>query len=441
MAFTGASFFTSPLSGTPPFNVEIMANTDRKRVVITGLGAITPIGNTVAEYWDGLMSGRNGIGPITLFDASQHGCRIAGEVKGFDPLVYIDRKEAKRMDRFAQFAVAASKQALENAQFVINDLNAEQVGVLIGTGIGGLKVLEDQHEIYRTKGPDRCSPFMIPMMIANMAAGLTAIHTGAKGPNSCTVTACAAGSNAIGDAFRLVQSGYAQAMICGGTEAAITPLSFAGFVACRAMSTRNDDPSHASRPFDVGRDGFVMGEGVGVLILEELEHALARGAKIYAEMIGYGATCDAYHMTSPVPGGEGAARAMALALKDAHTTPEQVSYINAHGTSTPANDSTETTAIKTVFGDHAYRLAVSSTKSMTGHLLGGSGGIEAVATALAVSSDRIPPTINLETPDPECDLDYVANQSRPLTVNVATSNSFGFGGHNVTLVFRKYTGT
>lgn len=415
-----------------------MTNVERKRVVITGLGAITPIGNTLTEYWEGLMSGRNGIGPITHFDASRHDCRIAGEVKGFDPLDYLDRKEAKRMDRFAQFAVAASKQALADAQFVINDLNAEQVGVLIGTGIGGLKVLEDQQEIYLTKGPDRCSPFMIPMMIANMAAGLTAIHVGAKGPNSCSVTACAAGSNAIGDAFRLVQQGYAQAMICGGTEAAVTPLSLAGFAACKALSTRNDDPSHASRPFDKGRDGFVMGEGTGILVLEELEHALARGARIYAEMIGYGMTCDAYHMTSPVPGGEGAARAISLALKDASITPDQVNYINAHGTSTPANDSTETAAVKRALGDHAYQVTMSSTKSMTGHLLGGSGGIEAVATVMAIANDRVPPTINLENPDPECDLDYIPNQSREQTVQVALSNSFGFGGHNVTLVFKKF---
>lgn len=410
----------------------------RKRVVVTGLGAITPIGNTLAEYWEGLLSGRNGIGPITLFDASRHDCRFAGEVKGFDPHDYMDRKDAKRMDRFAQFAVAASKQALADAQFVINELNAEQVGAIVGTGIGGLKVLEDQQEIYLTKGPDRCSPFMIPMMIANMAAGLTAIHTGAKGPNSCAVTACAAGANAIGDAFRQIQNGYAQAMICGGTEAAITPLCVAGFVSARALSKRNDDPARASRPFDRDRDGFVLGEGVGILLLEELEHALSRNAKIYAEMVGYGMTCDAYHMTSPVPGGEGAARAMALCLKDAGLTPDQVSYINAHGTSTSANDVTETAAIKKALGQHAYKIAISSTKSMTGHLLGGSGGIEAVATALAVSSDRIPPTINLENPDPECDLDYVPGSSRAQTVQVALSNSFGFGGHNVTLAFKKY---
>ncbi len=415
-----------------------MTKFEQKRVVVTGLGAITPIGNTLAEYWEGLLSGSNGIGPITLFDPSKHDCRFAGEVKGFDPHKYMERKEAKRMDRFAQFGVSASKQALADAQFVINDLNAEQVGVIIGTGIGGLKVLEDQQEIYLTRGPDRCSPFMIPMMIANMAAGLTAIHTGAKGPNNCTVTACAAGSNAIGDAFRLVQRGYAQAMICGGTEAAVTPLSLAGFAACKALSTRNDDPLHASRPFDLNRDGFVMGEGSGILLLEELEHALSRDAKIYAEIVGYGMTCDAYHITSPVPGGEGAARAIQLAMKDAGITPDQVSYINAHGTSTPANDSTETAAIKKALGEHAYKLAVSSTKSMTGHLLGGSGGIEAVATVMAVANDKVLPTINLVNPDPACDLDYVPNNSRTQTVEVALSNSFGFGGHNVTLAFKKY---
>lgn len=415
-----------------------MTNIELKRVVVTGLGAITPIGNTLAEYWEGLLSGRNGIGPITLFDASRHDCRMAGEVKNFDPHQYMERKEAKRMDRFAQFGVSTSKQAIVDAQFMINDLNAEQVGVIIGTGIGGLKVLEDQQEIYLTRGPDRCSPFMIPMMIANMAAGLTAIHTGAKGPNTCTVTACAAGSNAIGDAFRMVQRGYAQAMICGGTEAAVTPLSVAGFAAARAMSTRNDSPQTASRPFDRDRDGFVLGEGAGILLLEELEHALARGAKIYAEIVGYGMTCDAYHMTSPVPGGEGATRALQLALKDAGITGDQVSYINAHGTSTVANDSTETAAIKKALGDSAYKVAVSSTKSMTGHLLGGSGGIEAVATVMAVANDQIPPTINLDNPDPACDLDYVPYKSRSQKVEVALSNSFGFGGHNVTLAFKKY---
>ena len=415
-----------------------MTDFDVKRVVVTGVGAVTPIGNTPAEYWEGLLSGRNGIGPISLFDASQHKCRIAGEVKGFDPQQYLDGKEIKRMDRFAQFAVAASMQALADASFTINELNAEQVGVIIGSGVGGIKVLEDQQTIYLTKGPDRCSPFMVPMMISNMAAGLAAIHTGAKGPNSCPVTACAAGSNAVGDAFRLIQRGFAQAMICGGAEAAVTPLSVAGFASARALSTRNDDPAHASRPFDRDRDGFVMGEGSGILLLEELEHAKSRGARIYAEIVGYGLTCDAYHMTSPAPAGEGAARAMQLALKDANLNPDRISYVNAHGTSTAANDVNETAAIKTALGEAAYKIAISSTKSMTGHLLGGSGGIEAVATVLAIANDSIPPTINLDNPDPECDLDYVPHSSRAQKVEVALSNSFGFGGHNVTIAFKKY---
>jgi 3-oxoacyl-[acyl-carrier-protein] synthase II len=422
-----------------------MANSDpqgqqryRKRVVITGLGAITPIGNTLAEYWEGLVSGRNGVGAITHFDPSKHDCRIAAEVKNFDPLLYVEKKEAKRMDRFSQLAVCASKQALADSGLKIDDTNADRIGVTIGTGIGGLKVLEEQQEIYLTKGPSRCSPFMIPMMIGNMAAGLTAIQLGAKGPNSCTVTACAAGSNAIGEAFRLVQGGYADAMICGGTEAAITPLGIAGFAACKAVSTRNDDPLHACRPFDTGRDGFVMGEGAGILIIEELEHAQNRGANIYAEIVGYGMTCDAYHMTGQSPGGVDAARAMSLCLKDAGLAPEAVSYVNAHGTSTPINDPNETTAIKTALGEHAYKIAVSSTKSMTGHLLGGAGGIEGVAAALAIRHDIIPPTINLENPDPECDLDYVPNVSRKSIVDVVLSNSFGFGGHNVTLAFQKF---
>ncbi len=415
-----------------------MTNFELKRVVVTGMSAITPIGNTLSDYWDGLLSGKNGIGPITRFDASKHRCRIAGEVKGFDPHDYMERKQAKHTDRFAQFAIAASKQAVADAKFEINDLNAEQVGVMIGTGVGGLKVLEDQQEIYLSRGPSRCSPFMIPMMIGNMAAGLTAIYTGAKGPNSCAVTACASGSNAIGDAFRLIQRGFAQAMICGGTESAITPLGLAGFASAKALSTRNDDPAHASRPFDRDRDGFVMGEGGGIIILEDLECALSRGARIYAEMVGYGMTCDAYHMTSPVPGGEGATRAMQLAMKDASLTPEDISYINAHGTSTPANDPTETKAIKKALGESAYQVAISSTKSMTGHLLGGSGGIEAVATVMAIAHNKIPPTINLDNPDPECDLDYVPQISRSKRVEATLSNSFGFGGHNVTLAFKKY---
>lgn len=415
-----------------------MSNQQLKRVVVTGLGAITPIGNNLAEYWQGLTEGRNGIGLITHFDTTEHSCKIAGEVKGFDPLSYMDKKEAKRMAKFSQFAVATSKMALEDAGLVINDSNAHDIGIVIGTGVGGLKVMEDQQEVLLSKGPSRVTPFLVPTMIANMAAGLTAIHVGAKGPNSCPVTACAAGSNAIGDAFRLVSSGYAKAMICGGTEAAITPLAMAGFASAKAMSTRNDHPEIASRPFDKDRDGFVMGEGCGILILEEREHALARGAKIYAEMVGYGMTCDAYHMTAPVPEGLGATRAIELALKDGKISPDEITYINAHGTSTPANDSTETKAIKNALGDNARKVLVSSTKSMTGHLLGGSGGIEAVATVMAIAHDQVPPTINLTNPDPDCDLDYIAHNSRKVPVEVALSNSFGFGGHNVTLAFRKH---
>lgn len=415
-----------------------MTNRQNKRVVITGLGAVTPIGNNLTDYWNGLLEGRNGVGTVTLFDATNHACQIAAEVKEFDPHQYLDRKDAKRMDRFAQFGVCASLQAIADAKLEINELNADRVGVLIGTGVGGLRTMEIQNENLITKGPRKVSPFTIPMMISNMASGLTAIHTGAKGPNSCTVTACAAGSHAIGDAFRLIQGGYAEAMLCGGAEAAVTPLSYAGFCSAKAVSTRNDDPSHASRPFDRDRDGFVMGEGSGILLLEELEHARDRGANIYAEIVGYGMTCDAYHMTSPVPGGQGATKAMELALADGGLTPEEVDYINAHGTSTQANDSTETQAIKKALGAAAQQVLISSTKSMTGHLLGGSGGIEAVAVAMAIANDRVPPTINLANPDPECDLDYIPNTSREHQVNVALSNSFGFGGHNVTLAFKKY---
>lgn len=415
-----------------------MANSQNQRVVVTGLGVVAPVGNTLNAYWEALLAGRNGIGRITRFDPTHHGSQIAGEVKGFDPHEYLERKQAKRMDRFAQFALAASLQALSDAQLEINELNADQVGVMIGTGIGGIKTLEDQQEVYLSRGPSRCSPFMVPMMIANMAAGLTAIQVGAKGPNSCPVTACAAGSNAVGDAFRTIQRGDAQAMICGGTEAAITPLTVAGFASAKALSTRNDDPEHACRPFDQDRNGFVIGEGSGILILESLAHAQARGAKIYGEIVGYGMTCDAYHMTSPTPEGTGAARAIALALQDGNLQPEDISYVNAHGTSTSANDVTETKALKKALGEAAYQVAISSTKSMTGHLLGGSGGIEAVATVMAIANDKIPPTINLENPDPECDLDYVPQIAREIMVNCALSNSFGFGGHNITLAFKKY---
>jgi 3-oxoacyl-[acyl-carrier-protein] synthase II len=408
--------------------------------VITGLGAVTPIGNSPAEFWQSLLAGRSGIGPITHFDASRHDCRIAGEVKGFDPLDYLDRKDVKRTDRFVHLAMAATRQALEDADFHITALNAEQVGVILGTGIGGIRVLEEQQTIYLQKGPDRCSPFMVPMMIANMAAGHLAIHFGAKGPNSCTVTACASGSNAIGDAFRLIQRGEVQAAITGGTEAAVTPLSMAGFSAMKALSTRNDTPEQACRPFDRDRDGFVMGEGAGILVLEELEHARARGAKIYAEIVGYGLTCDAHHMTNPAPGGEGAARAMRLALKDAGLQPGDVQHINAHATSTPVGDIAEVQAIKSVFGEHAPRLAISATKSMTGHLLGGAGGIATVATALAIHHGWVPPTLNLDNPDPECEgLDFVPHKGRQMAVEAALVNAFGFGGHNVTLALRRYS--
>ena len=416
-----------------------MAHCEIKRVVVTGLGSITPLGNNLEDYWQGLVSGSNGVGKITLFDSTDFACQFAAEVKGFNPHDFMEKKEAKKIDRFSQFAIAASKQALINANLEINDLNADRIGVLIGTGVGGIRVMETQKENLLTKGPRRVSPFTIPSMIANMAAGLTAIHTGARGPNSCTVTACAAGSHAIGDAFRIIQRGYADAMICGGAEAAITPLSFAGFCSAKALSTRNDDPTHASRPFDIDRDGFVMGEGSGILILEDLDSALNRNARIYGEIVGYGMTCDAYHMTSPVPEGLGATKAIELALKDADLHAEQVDYVNAHGTSTSANDSNETKAIKKALGENAYKIAISSTKSMTGHLLGGSGGIEAVATMMAIANSQVPPTINLANPDPECDLDYVPNNSRQLEVNVALSNSFGFGGHNVTLAFKKYS--
>ncbi len=411
---------------------------EKRRVVVTGMACFTPIGNGLEDFWTGLSTGKNGVGPITQFDSSNQKVHFAAEVKDFDALHFIDKKEAKRMDRFTQFGVAASIQALQDAQFVINDLNSEQVGILIGSGVGGIRIMEEQQEILLTKGPDRCSPFMVPMMISNMASGQAAIHTGAKGPNSCTVTACTAGTNAIGDAFRIIQMGHAQAMLCGGTESAVTPLSIAGFAAARALSTRNDDPEHASRPFDKDRDGFVLGEGCGILLLEELTYAQARGARIYAELVGYAMTCDAYHMTAPVPGHEGAARAMRLALKDASIAPEQLDYLNAHGTSTPGNDANESMAIKTALGDHAYKVSISSTKSMTGHLLGASGGIEAIASVLAMQHDLVPPTINLDNPDELCDLDYTPKVAKARTINYAMSNSFGFGGHNGCLIFKKF---
>jgi 3-oxoacyl-[acyl-carrier-protein] synthase II len=410
-----------------------------RRVVVTGMGAVTPIGNDVGTYWEGLSSGRNGVAPITLFDASRHACRFAAEVKGFNPAGWLEPKEAKRWDRFCQFGVVAAKQAVSDAGLTIDDGNRHRIGVSIGSGVGGLLMMETQAHVLADRGPDRVSPFCVPMMIPNMATGLAAIALGARGPSSAVATACAAGSNAIGDAFRTIQLGLADAMVCGGAESAITPLGVAGFASAKALSFRNDDPATASRPFDKDRNGFVIGEGAGVLVLESLDHARARGATVLAEVVGYGTTCDAHHITAPSPGGSGGAEAMRLALEDARLDPETVDYVNAHGTSTQANDSNETAAIKSALGAHAQRIPVSSTKSMTGHLLGGSGGIEAVAAVLAIGHNLVPPTINYSTPDPACDLDVVPNQAREHPVNVVLSNSFGFGGHNVCLAFRRMT--
>ena len=409
------------------------------RVVITGLGAITPIGNTVKDYLLGLQSGRNGVGPISLFDASQHACRFAAEVSNFDPTGILEPKESKRWDRFSKFGVVAAKEAIADSELTINESNASRIGVIIGSGVGGLLTMETQAQVLNNKGPGRVSPFTVPMMIPNMATGLAAIALGAKGPSSAVSTACAAGSNAIGDSFRLLQLGKADAMICGGAEASITPLGVAGFSSAKALSFRNDDPSSASRPFDADRDGFVIGEGSGVLVLETLEHARARNAQIYAEVLGYGSTCDAHHITAPSPGGIGGSKAIKEALQDGKIDPQEVDYINAHGTSTSANDKNETSAIKTALGDRAKQIPISSTKSMTGHLLGGSGGIEAVACVLSISHGVVPPTINYSKPDPDCDLDYVPNTARESKLNVVLSNSFGFGGHNVCLAFRNMT--
>ena len=410
----------------------------RRRVVVTGLGAVTPVGNTAEEFWAAITEGRSGIGPITRFDASGYPTRIAGEVKDFDPLKWVDKKEARRLDPYLQYAIACAAMAVEDAGLDPAKVDGTRFGVLVGSGIGGITTLLENHRTLIEKGPDRVSPFFIPMLIINMASGLVSMRYGAKGPNSSVVTACATGNHAIGDAFKIIQRGDADAMIAGGAEAIILPLTISGFCQMKAMSTRNDEPTRASRPFDLNRDGFVCGEGGGLLVLESLEHALARDARIYAEVIGYGMTSDAYHMTAPDPEGDGAARSMAAALKDAGLDPAAVGYINAHGTSTPYNDKFETMAIKRVFGAHAHKLAVSSTKSMIGHLLGAAGGAEAIATVLAIYHGILPPTINYETPDPECDLDYVPNQARKQEVEAALSNAFGFGGTNATLAFRRY---
>jgi 3-oxoacyl-[acyl-carrier-protein] synthase II len=407
-----------------------------RRVVVTGLGALSPVGNTAEEFWSSLLQGRSGVGPITKFDTEGYPTRIAGEVRNFDPLNFVDKKDARRLDPYLQYAVASSVLAVQDAMLDTGKVDGSRFGVLIGSGIGGISTLLESHRNLLEKGPDRVSPFFIPMIIANMASGLVSIRFGAKGPNSSVVTACATGNHAIGDSFKIIQRGDADVMIAGGSEAIIIPLTIAGFCSMKAMSTRNDEPTKAMRPFDATRDGFVCGEGAGILILEALEHALARDARIYAEIVGYGMTGDAHHMTAPDPEGDGAMRAMTLALRDAGLDVSAVGYINAHGTSTPYNDKFETLAIKRVFGEHARRLAVSSTKSMTGHLLGAAGGVEAIATVLALHHGVLPPTINYETPDPECDLDYVPNQARKQNVEVALSNAFGFGGTNATLAFR-----
>jgi len=409
----------------------------KKRVVITGIGAVTPLGLTAEETWENIKEGKSGIGPLTRRDPEKFNVKVAAEVKDFDPTAFIEAKESKKMDRFTQFAVAAAKMALKDADLTINDSNAERIGVWIGSGIGGMDTFEEQHRKFMEKGPKRVSPFFVPMMISDMASGRVSIETGAKGINNCSVTACASGANSIGDAFRAIQYGDVDAMIAGGAEATVTDMALAGFSNMTALST-NTDPTKASRPFDKNRDGFVIGEGSGIVILEELEHALARGAHIYAELVGYGATGDAHHITTPAPNGEGGQRAMKLAIKDAGISIDEVDYINAHGTSTYYNDLYETQAIKAVFGEHAYKLAVSSTKSMTGHLLGAAGAIEAIFSALAIQEGIIPPTMNYETPDEECDLDYVPNKARKQDVSVILSNSLGFGGHNVTLAFKKY---
>lgn len=409
-----------------------------RRVVATGLGVVAPNGIGVETFWESLVNGVSGIDRITRFDAGRHDTKIAAEVKGFDPLLYMEKKEVKKMDRFIHYALAGAIMAVDDAQLTVKDVERSRIGVLIGTGMGGIPALEETHKTLLEKGPDRISPFFIPSIITNLASGHIAIRFGLRGPNSCVSTACASGNHAIGDSFELIRRGMADAMFAGGTEAVISPLTIGGFGAMKALSTRNDAPQRASRPFDKGRDGFVMGEGAGVLILEELNHALQRGAKIYAELKGYGMSADAYHITAPEPEGAGAIASMILALEDAGLQPEEVDYINAHGTSTQAGDASETKAIKKVFGDHAYRLAVSSIKSMTGHLLGAAGGVESVATVLTLHHGVIPPTINYDEPDPECDLDYVPNKARQTKVRVAFNNSFGFGGTNATLVFKQY---
>jgi 3-oxoacyl-[acyl-carrier-protein] synthase II len=420
-------------------NIHTVNDTlQKRRVVITGLGVLSPLGLGVEKSWNALLKGTSGIGKITKFDVSNLPVQIAGEVSDFDPSDYIEPKEIKKMDRFIHFAVAASQMAMEDSGLKITGGNENRVGVIIGSGIGGMSTIEHYHEILLKQGHRRVSPFFIPMLIINLAAGRVSMLFGAKGPNTAVCTACATGSHAIGDAFRIIQRGEADAMIAGGSEAVISPLGVAGFTVMKALSRRNDDPERASRPFDRDRDGFVMAEGAGIVIVESLEHAVRRDAKIYAEIVGYGMTGDAYHITAPSPDGEGAARCMKATLEDAAVAPKEVNYINAHGTSTKYNDELETVAVKKIFGEHAYNLAISSTKSMTGHLLGAAGGIETVFSVLGIYNNIVPPTINLDNPDPECDLDYIPHKSRAMTVNYSLSNSFGFGGTNACLLFKKF---
>ncbi|MEJ5228137.1 beta-ketoacyl-ACP synthase II [Thermodesulfovibrio sp.] len=412
----------------------------KRRVVVTGLGAVTPLGPDVKSSWQAVLEGKSGVGYITQFDTSNYPVRIAAEVKDFDPTKYIEPKEVKKMDRFIHFAVAATQMAIEDSELKITEANSERIGIVIGSGMGGLPAIEYYHKMLLEKGWKRVSPFFIPMVIINLAAGQVSMKYGIKGPNLAVTTACATGNHSIGEAFRMIQYGDADVMIAGGAEAVITPMAIAGFSIMRALSTRNEEPQKASRPFDIDRDGFVMGEGAGIIILEELEHALKRGAKIYAELAGYGMSSDAYHITAPAPEGEGGARCMRMAINDAGIKPEEIDYINAHGTSTKQGDELETQAIKTVFGEHAYRLCVSSTKSMTGHLLGAAGGVEAIFTILSIYNNVVPPTINLDNPDPECDLNYVPHRKIEREIKCAITNSFGFGGTNASLVFRKFSG-
>ena len=412
----------------------------RRRVVVTGVGLVSPLGVGTEPTWSGLLEGRSGAAPITLFDASQHSTRFAAEVKGFDPLGWVEKKDVKKMDRFIQFAVAAADFALKDARLTVEPAEAEQVGVYIGSGIGGFGTIEREHEALLKGGPRKISPFFIPASIVNLASGWISIRTGAKGPNSATCTACTTSAHAVGDSFRLIERGDADVMIAGGSEAAITPMGVGGFAAMRALSTRNEEPTKASRPFDRDRDGFVIGEGSGIVILEELEHARRRDARVYCELVGYGMSSDAYHISAPCEDGDGAARVMRRTLADAGVPPAVVDYVNAHGTSTPRGDVVEIIALKAVFGEHARRLAISSTKSMTGHLLGAAGGLEAGITALAIRDQALPPTINHDNPDPECDLDCVPNRSRKAKVGYALTNSFGFGGTNGALLFKRFEG-